>query len=65
PRRVRQANLAPQLREESTGENAAPEEQAPPRAERSPEEMRSMMSSIQRGTRRGRTESTIEFDEGS
>ncbi|WP_395106484.1 nitrate- and nitrite sensing domain-containing protein [Actinomadura sp. SCN-SB] len=63
PRRVRQANLAPQLREEPSGETVA--EQPPPRAERSPEELRSMMSSIQRGTRRGRTESTIEFDEGS
>jgi len=60
---VRQANLAPQLREEPSGETVA--EQPPPRAERSPEELRSMMSSIQRGTRRGRTESTIEFDEGS
>ncbi|GAA3932048.1 hypothetical protein GCM10023085_11700 [Actinomadura viridis] len=66
PKRVRQANLAPQLREEATGENGVQAEPAsPPRAERSPEELRSMMSSIQRGTRRGRTESTVEFDEGS
>ncbi|MEW2358398.1 nitrate- and nitrite sensing domain-containing protein [Spirillospora sp. NPDC029432] len=70
PKRVRQANLAPQLREEAGGEPApAPAES---RAERSPEELRSMMSSIQLGTRRGRDETVaepnienIEFDEGS
>ncbi|WP_192810093.1 sensor histidine kinase [Actinomadura rudentiformis] len=57
PQRVRQANLAPQLRRDttSTGELVLP---APvePRTERSPEELRSMMSSIQAGTRRGRAE---------
>ncbi|MFI0451151.1 nitrate- and nitrite sensing domain-containing protein [Actinomadura sp. 6N118] len=57
PQRVRQANLAPQLRrdETSTGELVLP---APVEArnERSPEELRSMMSSIQAGTRRGRAE---------
>ncbi|WP_344593078.1 sensor histidine kinase [Actinomadura vinacea] len=65
PRRVRQANMAPQLRDEPSGENSLPADQPAPRADRSPEELRSMMSSIQRGTQRGRTESTIEFDEGS
>ncbi|MEU5882797.1 nitrate- and nitrite sensing domain-containing protein [Spirillospora sp. NPDC047279] len=57
PRRVAQANLAPQLRRDrgaGAGEPAAAP--APPRSERSPEELRSMMSSIQRGTRRGRAE---------
>ncbi|MFI0351814.1 nitrate- and nitrite sensing domain-containing protein [Actinomadura sp. 9N407] len=63
PRRVRQANIAPQLREEPGGESSAPPPEPPP--ERSPEELRSMMSSIQRGTKRGRSESIVEFDEGS
>jgi signal transduction histidine kinase len=53
PRRVRQRNLAPQLRGEppiaATADVAAP---AP--SSRSPEEMRAMMSSFQAGTARGR-----------
>ncbi|MBO2458651.1 sensor histidine kinase [Actinomadura violacea] len=54
PKRVRQENMAAQLREEQA-ERPAPE--AAPRAGRTPEELRSMMSSIQQGTRRGRAES--------
>ncbi|NYD49940.1 signal transduction histidine kinase [Actinomadura luteofluorescens] len=54
PKRVRQENMASQLREERS-EPAAPAPAA--RADRSPEQLRSMMSSIQRGTRRGRAES--------
>ncbi|GAA2601419.1 nitrate- and nitrite sensing domain-containing protein [Actinomadura fulvescens] len=50
PRRVRQENLAPQLREERP---AAPELAAGPVA-RSPEEARSLMASMQQGWRRGR-----------
>ena len=65
PRRVRQASLAPQLKEEAPAPAPAPADQPPTRPERSPEELRSMMSSIQLGTRRGRSESIIEFDEGS
>jgi signal transduction histidine kinase len=54
PRRVRQANIAPQLREEQA---PPPAEAAPqPRPERSPEDLRAMMSAIQTGTRRGREE---------
>ncbi|SNR26606.1 sensor histidine kinase [Actinomadura mexicana] len=54
PKRVRQENMASQLREE----NIAPAGPAPAaRADRSPEQLRSMMSSIQQGTRRGRAES--------
>jgi signal transduction histidine kinase len=45
PRRVRQANLVPQLRKES---------KAPPEAERRPEETRDLMSSLQTGWLRGR-----------
>jgi signal transduction histidine kinase len=56
PRRVRQANLPPQLREP-----------APPppgfREERSPEEARAVLSSLQSGWRRGREDS--EHDGGS
>ncbi|MGI5207323.1 sensor histidine kinase [Spirillospora sp. CA-108201] len=54
PKRVRQENMASQLREE----HPAPAGPAPSdRADRSPEQLRSMMSSIQQGTRRGRAES--------
>ncbi|RKE22459.1 nitrate- and nitrite sensing domain-containing protein [Streptomyces sp. TLI_171] len=48
PRRVRQANLAPQLRAETAGEST---ESA---RERSPEEARSAFASFQRGFARGR-----------
>ncbi|WP_370026651.1 nitrate- and nitrite sensing domain-containing protein [Planotetraspora sp. GP83] len=53
PRRVRQANIAPQLRERSQPLQApvtTPEE-------RSPEEARAMFSAFQQGARRGREES--------
>ncbi|MFB4306514.1 nitrate- and nitrite sensing domain-containing protein [Actinomadura sp. GTD37] len=53
PKRVRQENMAAQLREDRS---AAPPPTAAPRPSRSPEELRSMMSSIQQGTRRGRAE---------
>ncbi|MEV0582782.1 ATP-binding protein [Nonomuraea sp. NPDC050310] len=46
PRRVRQANLAPQLR--------APDPE--PEPERSPEQVRDLFSAFQRGTQRGRQE---------
>ncbi|HWS32649.1 MAG TPA: nitrate- and nitrite sensing domain-containing protein [Actinoplanes sp.] len=49
PRRVRQANLAPQLRQVVTD----PDPVAPPR---SPEKVRSLMSALQSGTRRGRVD---------
>ena len=48
PKRVRQASLAPQLRE------AAPEDEADTVPTRSPEQIRSMMSALQRGSTRGR-----------
>ncbi|MEU0567987.1 nitrate- and nitrite sensing domain-containing protein [Nonomuraea sp. NPDC005983] len=51
PLRVPQANLAPALREEAPA--ATPEEDDD---ERSPEEIRAMMGSLQSGTRLGRTE---------
>ncbi|MEU4541753.1 sensor histidine kinase [Nonomuraea dietziae] len=52
PRRVRQANLAPQLK--------APEQE--PRPERSPDEVRDLFSAFQRGTQRGREEEAQEGD---
>ncbi|MEU8803039.1 nitrate- and nitrite sensing domain-containing protein [Spirillospora sp. NPDC048819] len=52
PKRVRQENMASQLRDAPP----APPPPAEPRAGRTPEELRSMMSSIQQGVRRGRAE---------
>jgi signal transduction histidine kinase len=62
PRRVRQANLAPQLYEDS-GSTPPADTEADKRRERSPEELRTMMSSIRKGTLRGRSEA-VENDEG-
>jgi signal transduction histidine kinase len=61
PRRVRQASLAPQLR--GRGDDAT--EAAWPASaatERSPEEARSMMSSLQDGARRGRADDLESLD---
>ncbi|MFE0465034.1 hypothetical protein ACFW1A_37845, partial [Kitasatospora sp. NPDC058965] len=55
PRRVRQANLAPQLR--AAAAEAAAGDRAGAR-ERSPEEARAAFSSFQRGFSRGRAEPT-------
>ncbi|MEN3537896.1 nitrate- and nitrite sensing domain-containing protein [Microbispora sp. ZYX-F-249] len=64
PRRVRQANIAPQLRPEYQ-QAQSPQEQPPQRPplsaptveERSPEEARAMFSAFQRGALRGREDS--------
>jgi signal transduction histidine kinase len=53
PRRVRQANLAPQLRR-----SAALEEQTDTQPMRSPEQIRSIMSALQLGTTRGRIDAS-------
>ncbi|MFI9326845.1 nitrate- and nitrite sensing domain-containing protein [Kitasatospora sp. NPDC052868] len=53
PRRVRQANLAPQLKERAVQE-AAPAAAPDPARERSPEEARATFASFQRGFTRGR-----------
>ncbi|MEH1013315.1 nitrate- and nitrite sensing domain-containing protein [Micromonospora sp. CPCC 206060] len=58
PVRVRQANLAPELRDEGASDGAAEERDAP----RPPEQVRRMMSSYQSGTRRGRTEAARLLD---
>ncbi|MFE3449722.1 nitrate- and nitrite sensing domain-containing protein [Nonomuraea sp. NPDC059194] len=54
PRRVRQANIAPQLK--------APEPEPDPRPERSPDEVRDLFSAFQRGTERGREAEAQEGD---
>ena len=60
PRRVRQANLAPQLRAHSDAETGEvhrtrpPSEESAPQRERSPEEARDTFASFQRGLSRGR-----------
>ncbi|GAA4624684.1 nitrate- and nitrite sensing domain-containing protein [Actinoallomurus vinaceus] len=51
PRRVRQANMAPQLRDESTWSEPPARDAA---TTRPPEETRSLMSSLQEGWQRGR-----------
>jgi len=57
PRRIRQASLAPQLRDAAERRRAGEPEQPEPSArERSPEEVRATFSSYQRGLSRGRTE---------
>jgi hypothetical protein len=59
PRRVRQASLAPQLREPAGYAQPAPEPEATGAAEaagdRSPEQARSTVAAIQRGSERGRS----------
>ncbi|WP_052434393.1 sensor histidine kinase [Streptacidiphilus melanogenes] len=52
PRRVRQANLAPQLRRSGD----APAQPEGPRSERTPEQARATFASFQRGLQRGRTQ---------
>jgi len=54
PRRVRQANLAPQLRSQLGAESAAPPREEAEPAARSPEQIASMMSTLQAGWLRGR-----------
>jgi signal transduction histidine kinase len=61
PRRVRQANLAEPLRTAAAETPAEPpEEPADSPGGRSPEQLRAMMSSFQRGTRRGRSDAAEE-----
>lgn len=58
PRRVRQASLAPQLRQNA----GKPAENRPDPADRDAEEVRSRMASLQRGWRRGREENAAGDD---
>ncbi|MFJ2028252.1 nitrate- and nitrite sensing domain-containing protein [Streptosporangium sp. NPDC087985] len=59
PRRVRQANLAPQLRQEPPA--PVEPEQPPDPPERSPDEVRALFSAFQAGARRGREEQGNNF----
>ncbi|MEV1248330.1 nitrate- and nitrite sensing domain-containing protein [Nonomuraea sp. NPDC049750] len=59
PLRVPQASLAPALRDEAPATRPNPEEDDD---ERSPEEIRAMMGSLQSGTRLGRTEAAKIMD---
>ena len=57
PRRVRQASIAPQLRDQPGGEPAAASRPpGPGTEERSPEEARDLFSSLQEGWQRGRVD---------
>ncbi len=59
PRRVRQASLAPQLRQSP---DPATEDRSDP-ADRDAEEVRSRMASLQRGWQRGREENAVSDDD--
>ncbi|WP_328314032.1 nitrate- and nitrite sensing domain-containing protein [Streptomyces sp. NBC_00442] len=54
PRRVRQASLAPQLKDAPDGHRAAPEPDSGPEPERDADEVRDRMAALQRGWQRGR-----------
>ncbi|MEV0494925.1 sensor histidine kinase [Streptomyces atratus] len=61
PRRIRQANLAPQLRETSGGRASEPDRAEPAEdIERDADEVRSRMASLQRGWQRGRRQNAEE-----
>ncbi|MEE4545390.1 nitrate- and nitrite sensing domain-containing protein [Streptomyces sp. V4-01] len=62
PRRVRQANLAPQLREAADTSAARPKEQG---RERSADEVRDRMAALQRGWQRGRESAEPEAAAGA
>ncbi|MFJ5217383.1 nitrate- and nitrite sensing domain-containing protein [Streptomyces sp. NPDC088354] len=65
PRRVRQASLAPQLRTDGTTETRTPAAGSPGDGggrERTPEEVRDRMASLQRGWERGRADHLDEPD---
>ncbi len=65
PRRVRQANIAPQLRDHARAEPAAAGRLADSGIEaRSPEETRSLLSSLQQGWQRGRVDDLDYPDDG-
>ena len=63
PRRVRQASLAPQLREHARTQPPA-DRAAPADLLRSPEENRDLMSSLQQGWLRGRVDDLDDPDDG-
>ena len=64
PRRVRQASIAPQLRDQTPAEPAASRVTDPPAEERSPDETRNLFSSLQQGWQRGRVDDLDYPDDG-
>ena len=56
PRRVRQASIAPQLRDHGAAEPAVSRMAGPPIEARSPDETRDLFSSLQQGWQRGRVD---------
>jgi signal transduction histidine kinase len=58
PRRVRQANLAPQLRDNPPRRRTAPAPNASPASGPTPAEIRQTMSALQRGWQEGRSQRT-------
>jgi hypothetical protein len=60
PRRVRQTSLAPQLRSEPADAVVADALPTPAAPERSPEQLRAMMTSFQSGMNRGRQAADID-----
>ena len=64
PRRVRQASIAPQLRDHAPAEPAAGRMAGPPIEERSPDETRNLFSSLQQGWQRGRVDDLDYPDDG-
>ncbi|KIF70827.1 hypothetical protein HY68_23040 [Streptomyces sp. AcH 505] len=66
PRRVRQASLAPQLRDTATERAAEPRRaEAQQDTERDADEVRDRMASLQRGWQRGRRQNDAEENAGS
>jgi signal transduction histidine kinase len=63
PRRIRQANLAPQLRDTAPHAVVAMGEDSA--GERSPEQARAVMSAIQRGWEKGRSAATPDSESGT
>ena len=64
PRRVRQASIAPQLRDRAPAEPGAAGRMADPVETRSPDEARDLFSSLQQGWQRGRVDDLDYPDDG-
>ncbi len=65
PRRVRQASLAPQLREPTPARPRPVAEPADPTADRCAEEVRARMAALQRGWQRGREDNELTIPSSS
>jgi hypothetical protein len=65
PRRVRQANLAPQLRASSTAAGSQAPAAVPPATAASLTDMRNTLSAMQRGWQQGRSETQRDTEAGT